>query len=196
MTDTARILLVADEPGMLRYIRTLLEVEDYKVETASTGEEALELLSVQSVDCILLDLVMPGLSGKETCRYIKGSAAWRDIPLILHTSLEGQDAMIEGINAGADDYISKSSDIEVLCARVRAQLRRKQFEDENRSIREQLLQKELEVVAANSARELAETRATFVEELERKNGELQRATSGGGGRRGRRRYAAARVVAA
>jgi len=81
--------------------------------------------------------------------------------------------MIEGINAGADDYISKSSDIEVLCARVRAQLRRKQFEDENRSIREQLLQKELEVVAANSARELAETRATFVEELERKNGELE-----------------------
>jgi len=54
--------------------------------------------------------------------------------------------MIEGINAGADDYIAKSSDLEVLCARVRAQLRRKQFEDENRNIREQLLKKELEVV--------------------------------------------------
>jgi light-regulated signal transduction histidine kinase (bacteriophytochrome) len=81
--------------------------------------------------------------------------------------------MVEGINAGADDYIAKSSDLEVLRARVRAQLRRKQFEDENRSIREQLLQKELEVAAANSARELAETRSIFVEELQRKNRELE-----------------------
>lgn len=131
------------------------------------------MLAVQMVDCILLDLVMPGLSGQETCRRIKGTAAWRDIPLIMHTALEEQEAMIEGINAGTDDYIAKSSDHEVLCARVRAQLRRKQFEDENRSIREQLLQKELEVVAANSARELAETRGVFVEELERKNSELE-----------------------
>jgi light-regulated signal transduction histidine kinase (bacteriophytochrome)/CheY-like chemotaxis protein len=140
---------------------------------ARSGEEALELLSVQSVDCILLDLVMPGLSGHETCRRIKGSAAWRDIPLIMHTALDEQAAMIEGINAGADDYIAKSSDLEVLCARVRAQLRRKQFEDENRNIREQLLQKEVEVVAANSARELAEIRATFVDELKNKNSELE-----------------------
>ena len=168
-----KILTVDDSLTYLHEVAEQLRQQGYDVVPAHSGEEALELLSVQSVDCILLDLVMPGLSGKETCRYIKGSAAWRDIPLILHTSLEGQDAMIEGINAGADDYISKSSDIEVLCARVRAQLRRKQFEDENRSIREQLLQKELEVVAANSARELAETRATFVEELERKNGELE-----------------------
>jgi len=116
---------------------------------------------------------MPGLSGQETCRRIKGTAAWRDIPLIMHTALDEQNAMIEGINAGADDYIAKSSDLEVLRARVRAQLRRKQFEDENRNIRDQLLQKELEVAVANSARELAEVRAAFVEELERKNGELE-----------------------
>src|SRR5437879_12881744 len=81
--------------------------------------------------------------------------------------------MIDGINAGADDYIAKSSDIGVLRARVRAQLRRKQFEDENRNIREQLLQKELEIVAANAARKLAETRAIFSEELELKNKELE-----------------------
>jgi light-regulated signal transduction histidine kinase (bacteriophytochrome) len=67
----------------------------------------------------------------------------------------------------------KSSDLAVLRARVRAQIRRKQFEDENRGIRERFLQKELEVVAANSARELAEVRASFVEELERKNAELE-----------------------
>ena len=168
-----KILTVDDSLTYLHEVAVQLRQEGYDVIPARSGEEALELLSVQSVDCILLDLVMPGLSGQETCRRIKGSAAWRDIPLIMHTALEEQGAMIEGINAGADDYIAKSSDLEVLCARVRAQLRRKQFEDENRNIREQLLQKEVEVVAANSARELAEVRATFVDELKSKNIELE-----------------------
>lgn len=168
-----RILTVDDSLTYLHEVAAQLREEGYDVVPARSGEEALELLSVQTVDCILLDLVMPGLSGQETCRRIKGAVGWRDIPLIMHTALEEQDAMIEGINAGADDYIAKSSDLEVLCARVRAQLRRKQFEDENRNIREQLVKKELEVVAANSARELAEARAAFVEELERKNRELE-----------------------
>lgn len=168
-----RILTVDDSLTYLHEVAEQLREEGYDVIPARSGEEALELLSVQSVDCILLDLVMPGLSGQETCRRIKGSAAWRDIPLIMHTALEEQGAMIEGINAGADDYIAKSSDLEVLRARVRAQLRRKQFEDENRNIREQLLQKELEITVANSARELAEARAAFVEELQRKNRELE-----------------------
>jgi two-component system NtrC family sensor kinase len=168
-----KILTVDDSLTYLHEVAAQLRQEGYDVIPARSGEEALELLSVQSVDCILLDLVMPGLSGQETCRRIKGSAAWRDIPLIMHTALEEPAAMIEGINAGADDYIAKSSDLEVLCARVRAQLRRKQFEDENRNIREQLLQKEVEVLAANSARELAEIRATFIDELKSKNSELE-----------------------
>jgi two-component system, NtrC family, sensor kinase len=168
-----KILTIDDSLTYLHEVATHLRKEGYDVIPARSGEEALELLSIQPVDCILLDLVMPGLSGQETCRRIKASAAWRDIPLIMHTSLEEQAAMIEGINAGADDYIAKSSDLEVLCARVRAQLRRKQFEDENRNIREQLLQKEVEVLAANSARELAEIRATFVDELNSKNIELE-----------------------
>jgi DNA-binding response OmpR family regulator len=168
-----KILTVDDSLTYLHEVATQLRHEGYDVIPARSGEEALDLLSVQSVDCILLDLVMPGLSGQETCRRIKGSAAWRDIPLIMYTALEEQAAMIEGINAGADDYIAKSSDLEVLCARVRAQLRRKQFEDENRNIREQLLQKEVEVLAANSARELAEIRAAFVDELKSKNSELE-----------------------
>lgn len=168
-----KILTVDDSLTYLHEVAAQLRQEGYDVIPARSGEEALELLSVQSVDCILLDLVMPGLSGQETCRRIKGSSAWRDIPLIMHTALEERGAMIEGINAGADDYIAKSSDLDVLCARVRAQLRRKQFEDENRNIREQLLQKEVEVVAANSARELAEIRATFVDELKSKNIELE-----------------------
>jgi DNA-binding response OmpR family regulator len=168
-----RILAVDDSLTYLHDVAEQLRQEGYDVIPARSGEEALELLLVQPVDCILLDLLMPGLSGQETCRRIKESAAWRDIPLIMHTALEEPDAMIAGINAGADDYIAKSSDLEVLFARVRAQLRRKQFEDENHNIREQLLQKEREVVVAHSARELAESRAVFVAELERKNRELE-----------------------
>jgi two-component system NtrC family sensor kinase len=168
-----KILMVDDSLTYLKETAEQLRLKGYDVIPARSGEEALALLAVQSVDCILLDLVMPGLSGQETCHRIKSSVAWRDIPLIMHTSLEEKDAMIEGINEGADDFIAKSSDFEVLQARIKAQLRRKQFEEENHNIRERLLQKELEVRAANSARELAETRASFVEELKHKNDELE-----------------------
>jgi two-component system, NtrC family, sensor kinase len=118
-------------------------------------------------------MVMPGLSGQETCRRIRGSQGLRDVPLIMLTALEDRSAMIEGLRAGADDYISKSGEFEILKARVRAQMRRKQFEDENRRIREELLRTELEASEARAARTLAETRAALVEELERKNRDLE-----------------------
>ena len=168
-----KILAVDDSPTYLSELASVLREDRYDVVLARSGEEALELLAVQSVDCILLDLVMPGLGGHETCRRIKAAPSMRDTPLILLTSLDDRDAMIRGLGAGADDYIQKSSEFEVLKARVRAQIRRKQFEDENRRIRETLLQKELEAQEARGARELAETRAVLVEELERKNRELE-----------------------
>jgi signal transduction histidine kinase len=129
----------------------------------------------EAVDCILLDLVMPGLSGKETCRIIRGTPAWRDIPLIMHSAREERTAVIDGINAGADDYITKSADFGLLRARVRAQLRRRQFEDENRSIRGQLLAKEMEAAENRVARELAEARAKLLAELQQANAELTHA---------------------
>ena len=91
-----RILTVDDSPTYLHEVAAQLRQEGYDVVPARSGEEALELLAVQSVDCILLDLVMPGLSGQETCRRIKSTAAWRDIPLIMHTALEEQDAYDRG----------------------------------------------------------------------------------------------------
>ncbi len=168
-----KILAVDDSITYLQELACSLRDEGYDVALARSGEEALELLAVQPVDCILLDLVMPGLSGQETCRRIKSAQVVRDIPLVMLTALEDRTAMLEGLGAGADDYISKSSEFEVLKARVRAQIRRKQFEDENRRIREQLLRKELEAAETRAARELAETRAILVEELERKNKELE-----------------------
>ncbi|HLF93240.1 MAG TPA: response regulator [Planctomycetota bacterium] len=168
-----KVLAVDDSQTYLQEIAAQLRNDGYEPILARSGEEALELLAVQPVDCILLDVLMPGLSGHETCRRIKSSPGWRDIPTLMLTAREERADMIEGINSGADDYIPKSSDFEVLKARLRAQLRRKQFEDENRHIREQLLQTEFEAAQARASRELADTRAKLLADLELKNKELE-----------------------
>lgn len=139
-----RLLAVDDSITYLYALGSELRQEGYDVVLATSGEEALELLAVQPVDCILLDVIMPGLSGQDTCRRIKQRVEWRDIPLVMLTARDDRNAMIEGINAGADDYIAKSADFDVLKARLRAQLRRKHFEDENRRMREKLVWRETE----------------------------------------------------
>ncbi len=175
LPDPKRLLAVDDSPTYLNELSGVLREEGYEVVAARSGEEALEWLAAQPVDCILLDLFMPGLNGIETCRRIKSSAIFRDIPLIMLTAHEDRVTMIEGLSTGADDFIAKSSEFEVLLARVRAQLRRKQFEDEHRQIREQLLRSELEAAEARAVRKLAEARAGMVEALEQKNSELSNA---------------------
>jgi two-component system NtrC family sensor kinase len=168
-----RILTVDDSETYLQMLAETLRGAGYEVVLARSGEEALELLAVQPVDCILLDLLMPGIGGEEACRRIKAAPTMRDTPIIMLTALEDRDVMLRGLSAGADDYIAKSSDFEVLRARVLAQMRRRQFEDENRQIREELLRSELEATEQRAAREVAEARAAVVEELERKNKELE-----------------------
>lgn len=168
-----KILAVDDSPTYLHVLAEELRSESYEVIAASSGREALQLLEVQAVDCILMDLRMPDLSGQETCQIIKRRPEWRNIPLVILTSVEESQAMVEGMNAGADDYIPKSTDFEVLRARVRAQLRRKQIEDEYRSIHQELLQKQVEAAEAKASQSIAEARASMVDELERKNRELE-----------------------
>ncbi|MCW3846582.1 response regulator [Sphingomonas sp. LB-2] len=165
-----KILAVDDSETYLQQVAQELRAEGYDVALARSGEEALELLTAQPVDCILLDLMMPGIGGHETCRRIKGTPILRGIPVIMLTALENREAMIQGLDAGADDYISKSSDFEVLRSRVLAQIRRKQFEDENRLIREHLAQKELEAVEARATRELEALEAVL---NERKRNEVE-----------------------
>ena len=139
-----RLLAVDDNDSYLYELGQQLRQEGYDVVLTKSGEEALQFLAAQTVDCILLDAVLPGLSGLEVCRRIKDTPAWRDTPLVILTATDGRDAMIAGMNAGADDYIVKSADFDVLKARLRAQLRRKYFEDENRRVREQLVREETE----------------------------------------------------
>jgi DNA-binding response OmpR family regulator len=167
-----RILAVDDSATYLEELAEQLRTAEYEVVLARSGEEALALLQVDRVDCILLDVMMPGLSGYETCRRIRANAALRNVPLVMLTSIEDQAALIEGINAGADDWVPKSSDMSVVLARVRAQLRRKQFEDENEAIREELLRKEVEAAEARAAREAHAENAAILQEADRRKNEF------------------------
>ena len=162
-----RVLIVDDSMTYLQELASQLREEEYVVIMASSGEEALERLETEQVDGILLDLIMPGLSGQEVCKLIKQRAMWRDIPLIMLTAHDDRDAMIECINAGADDYIAKSSDFEVLKVRLRAHLRRKHFEDENHRFREKLVRNETEATASKR----------FEQALQETNVEMQSAKS-------------------
>ncbi len=156
-----KILTVDDSPTFLHELAEELQKEGYDVIPAKSGKEALELLEVQPVDCILLDLLMPELSGQETCQIIKTIPDRQNVPVLILTAVEDTKSMVDVINAGADDYVSKSGDFEVLKARVRAQLRKKQFDDEYRAISEKLLQKEVEAARAKAAQEIAEARTAF-----------------------------------
>jgi signal transduction histidine kinase len=168
-----KVLAVDDSETFLQTVAETLRAEGYEPILAHSGEEALALLAIQPTDCVLLDVTMPGLGGQETCRRIKAAPGIRDIPVIMLDAIESREAMLDGLHAGADDYISKSSDLQILKARIQAQLRRRQFEDENRSIRERLLQAELEAREARAAAELARVREALLQDLELKNQELE-----------------------
>ena len=167
-----RVLAVDDSPLYLSALGGLLRDEGYDVVLAASGEEAIEVLAAQEVDCILLDCMMPGIGGIETCSRIKGAPLIGDVPVIMLTMLDGGDSVIEGLTAGADDYIAKSAGFDVINARIRSQVRRKRTEDNRRRARERLLHGERRAAAAQAAREIAEARAELAEQLERTGAEL------------------------
>lgn len=151
-TGPQRVLAVDDSPTYLHALAEQLSLEGLEVVLAHTGMEALEKLAAQPVDGILLDLMMPGISGEETCRRIKSSLAWRAIPVLMLTAQEDRQTMLACFSAGADDFIAKSGEFEVLRSRLRAQLRRKQFEEENAKILKRLHQQEVEAAEARAHR--------------------------------------------
>ncbi|MBS1124567.1 MAG: arcB [Deltaproteobacteria bacterium] len=170
-----RILTVDDDPDYLDLLGGRLRKRGYDVLRACSGEDAIRLLTNSPVDCILLDRSMAGMGGVATCRQLKEAPQTRDTPVIILTATEQRDAVIESLAAGADDFVSKASGFDVLSARVQAQLRRKQIEDEQRKVRAQLMRSELEASEANAACKLAEGRATLADELTRTNALLTHA---------------------
>jgi two-component system, OmpR family, phosphate regulon response regulator PhoB len=118
------VLVVEDEAALATMLRYNLEKQGYHVEEAADGQEALTRISEAPPDLVLLDWMLPTVSGLEVCRQIRRRPATRDLPVIMVTArAEDQDA-VRGLNTGADDYIAKPFSIEALLARVRALLRR------------------------------------------------------------------------
>ncbi|HEY1092124.1 MAG TPA: response regulator, partial [Burkholderiaceae bacterium] len=168
-----QVLLVHDDAQELQGMASLLGDEDYETVLAHSGEEVLERLSMEPVDCIVIDRSLQGLGADALCRRVKSAASLRDIPLVMVMREDHHDEMLASLASGADDCIVRADGDDVLKARVRAQLRRKQVEDENRNIRKKLLQHELQIAQARSLQELAETRAALSDQLQLRNRELE-----------------------
>ncbi|MCU1238932.1 MAG: Signal transduction histidine kinase [Candidatus Solibacter sp.] len=175
--NRALILAIDDSPTHLALIDTGLRSHGYEVETAASGPEGLDKLASRSFDCVLVDLIMPGMDGIEVCRRISGMryTLQRSAAVIMLTSSDTNEDMTRGLEAGADDFVCKSGDLTILRVRIRALLRRRLFEDENRRIVEELKTKEMETLRANAGREAAEARAAMADALVHANRNLQEA---------------------
>jgi len=136
VTETARIasagtvLVVDDVSANVELLRRLLTREGYTVLTASDGEQALEVVAREHPDLVLMDVMMPKLDGFEVCVRIKHDKATRLVPVVLITALHEREDRIQGINAGADDFLTKPVNPHELSARARSLVRLKRYTDD------------------------------------------------------------------
>ncbi|AYG95550.1 PleD family two-component system response regulator [Brevundimonas naejangsanensis] len=129
---SARILVVDDVEANVRLLEAKLTLEYYDVITCHDGVSGIALAASEQPDLILLDVMMPGVDGFEACRRIKAAADTRHIPVVLVTALDGRHDRIKGLEAGADDFLSKPLDDVILMARVKSLTRLKMVMDELR----------------------------------------------------------------
>lgn len=113
-----QILIVEDSPTQAFNLKMTLEMKAFQVKIAPNGEEALNMLSLELVDLILTDIIMPGMSGYDLCRAVKSNVKFRDIPVILLTTLKEEQDIIQGIECGADNFINKPYDPHYLLTRI------------------------------------------------------------------------------
>ncbi len=130
---TARILIVDDVPANTRLLEAKLEAEYYQVTSARDGFEALTIAGDWQPDLILLDVMMPGMDGYECCRRLKDNALTLHIPVVMVTALGEPGERLRGLDAGADDFLTKPVDYDTLMARVRSLVRLKRLLDEWRA---------------------------------------------------------------
>jgi two-component system response regulator RegX3 len=116
-----RVLIVEDEPGLVESIKYALEAEQFETVTAEEGRAGLEAARVHRPDIILLDLMLPGMSGLDVCRQIR---TFSDVPIIMLTAKDSEADKVAGLELGADDYLTKPFSMRELLARVRARIRR------------------------------------------------------------------------
>jgi two-component system KDP operon response regulator KdpE len=116
-----RVLAIDDNPQIQKLVMVNLQARGYAVQTAGSGEDAIDLFKVGQFDLILLDLILPGVSGIDVCLWIRQQS---DIPIIVLSAREDEELKVRALDAGADDYVTKPFSQEELLARVRAVIRR------------------------------------------------------------------------
>ncbi len=121
-------LIIDDDVRMLRMMQRILELEGYRVRTASGGEAALDVFDEENPDLVLLDIIMPGMDGYAVCQNIR---EFSQVPIIMVTARGNNEEKVTGLDTGADDYITKPFSANELVARVRAVLRRTKLWDEH-----------------------------------------------------------------
>ena len=154
---SAKILVVDDVPKNVKLLADLLGVKGYATCTAASGAEALARLETEKPDLLLLDVMMPGMSGYEVCQAIRANPAHSMLPIVLVTALDPAQERAKGLEAGADDFLSKPVNQAELMARVKSLLRIKQLYDEVNRQRDELAQwnRDLEQRVADGVAELA-----------------------------------------
>ena len=125
-----KVLVVDDTPQNVKLLADILTAKGFAPITAASGEEALAKLAAEPPDIVLLDIMMPGLSGYDVCKRIRADAATALLPVVLVTSLDPHGERLKGIEAGADDFVQKPFNQAELLARVRSLLRIKSLQDE------------------------------------------------------------------
>lgn len=123
MTEQLTVLVVDDEPEVRELLRDFLEAEGYAVEMAQDGADALKLIAQRPIQCLLLDVMLPGLSGFELCRRIRETS---DLPILFLSARDGDMEKVRGLGLGGDDYIVKSATPSEVVARIKSVLRRYQ----------------------------------------------------------------------
>jgi serine phosphatase RsbU (regulator of sigma subunit) len=140
MEQRQRIVLIDDSANDLAVTRRFLERHGYDVATALSGEEGLQLVAAAPPpDAIVVDYRMPVMDGFEVARRIKSDPQLQTIPVLMLTGADSAQRVVEGLGAGADDFVAKGSDFEILFARLRALLRVKNYQDQLRRINQQIM---------------------------------------------------------
>jgi adenylate cyclase len=160
-----RILIVDDEPMNLDILHARLNVHGYEILTATDGEEALAVATAQRPDLILLDIMMPKVDGIDVCRHLKADASLPFMPIILVTAKADSKDVVAGLEAGADEYLTKPVDQAALVARVKSMLRIKALHD---TVQEQATR--LETQSA----QLADWNHTLEQRVQEQLAELER----------------------
>ena len=127
---TARVLVVDDVDANVKLLEARLTAEYLEVRTARSGREALEICANEHADVVLLDVMMPGMDGFEVCRRLKSEPRTQHIPVIMVTALDHPSDRVRGLEAGADDFLTKPVDDIALVKRVRNLVRLKMLTDE------------------------------------------------------------------